>query len=179
MPTLIDYYNTNDDNANNYGNGGANIWEGQTFTASNTYTITSVKLKQYKAGNGGGTFTASIRATSAGLPTGADLCSGTLSAATWTSTTGGDWQEITLGAGALITSGVQYAICVRMSAPDGTNYMNWRLDGSSPTYSGGQRVYSSNSGSTWGSTSTQDCMFENWGNLAPSSSGGLFFGMGI
>jgi hypothetical protein len=73
--SIYEYYNTGDTSvASIYGD----IWDAQTFTPSVAHTITSVKLKLYRIGNGPGTITVGIRATDVdGLPTGSDLCSGT------------------------------------------------------------------------------------------------------
>lgn len=57
---------------------GGTLWMAQTFTATSTHTITSVRLKLYREGTPGD-ITLSIRATdSNGLPSGPDLASGSL-----------------------------------------------------------------------------------------------------
>ena len=73
--SVYEYYNTSDTSvASIWGD----IWDAQTFTPSVAHTVTSVKLRLYRIGNGPGNITVGIRATDVdGLPTGSDLCSGT------------------------------------------------------------------------------------------------------
>lgn len=155
---LKDSYNTNDDSARSiYGSN----WEAQTFTPASSYSIGSVKLKLYKSGNPG-TFTVSIRATSSGEPTGNDLASGTTDADTLTTDSSGEWREITFGSSYSLNNGTQYAIVCRATSGNSSNRTYWRGDSSSPTYSGGTLVISSNSGSSWTVASTYDLMFETY-----------------
>jgi hypothetical protein len=159
-PHMYEYYNTGDDNhVWLYGS----TWVAQTFTPSVAHTITSVKLKLFRVGSPG-TVTVSIRATSGGQPTGSNLCSGTTSGDTLTTSAPGEWREITLGSGYGLSAGTTYAIVVRATSGDGSNYVWWRVDGSSPTYGGGMYLLSSDSGSSWTSGASYDLMFEEWGN---------------
>ena len=161
MATLYEYYNTNNDQSGDiYGV----LWKAQTFTPATAHTITSVKLKLYRVGSPG-TITVGIRATSSGKPTGNDLCSGTYDGNSITTNIAGAWYEITFGAGYNLSAGTVYAIVVRATSANGsTSYVEWRMDGSSSTYSGGQYYSSGDSGSTWDGTSSYDFMFEDWGN---------------
>lgn len=160
---LYQYYNTGADGVNEillaYGD-----WVGQTFTTGGAYNITSVKLLVYRRGLPGNV-TVGIRATNAttGLPTGNDLCNTTINGNNLTATPGDEWREITLGTGYNLSATTKYAIVVRVPGGSPRNTIGWRYDGSSPTYSGGSEVYSLNSGSTWASTPSRDCMFETWG----------------
>jgi head-tail adaptor len=155
--TKYENYITGDDREYH---GTGSTWSMQTFTVSTAHTITSVKLKLYRVGSGGGTMTVSIRATSAGLPTGGDLCSGTINGGSLTTDTSGDWYEITFGEGTPLSTS-QYAICVR-SAGDSSNYPAWRVD-TAGSYTGGTEGYSLNAGSSWTARSANDYMFEEWG----------------
>lgn len=159
--SIYEYYNTGDDNhVWLYGS----YWVAQTFTPSVTHTITSVKLKLFRNGLPG-TITVSIRATSGGQPTGTDLCSGTTNGDTLTTSAPGVWREIALGSGYGLSAGTTYAIVIRATSGDSSNYVLWRVDGSSPTYGGGMYLLSSNSGSSWTSGASYDLMFEEWGNV--------------
>ena len=162
--TLYEYHNTGDNSAGSFW---GNVWYAQTFTVGATsHTVTSVKLKLARKGSPG-IVTVSIRATSGLLPTGADLTSGTIngnSLISWTS--GSAWYEIALTSYAL-SANTKYAIVVRAPNGDSNNCLFWRTGGSSPTYAGGNFVYSTNGGGSWGS-STSDQMFEVWGNPPPS-----------
>jgi hypothetical protein len=116
----------------------------------------------YRVGSPG-TVTVSIRATSGGLPVGGDLCSGTIDGNTLTTDTAGAVYEISLGDGAVLNAGVQYAIVVR--APSGDYSNEVEIKGSGDTYPRGTGVYSTDSGSTWGKQSSYDLYFEDWGIL--------------
>lgn len=161
LTTKYEYYDTGDDAA---GAVQGLQWSGQTFTPSIAHTITSVKLLVYRSGlpHLG---TVSIRATdpSTGRPTGGDLCSGTTDGDTLTTDTAGEWREITLGSGTPLAAGTKYAIVFRVLDPAWLASIYWRVDETSPTYAGGEAVYSGNAGSTWSSISGTDYMFEEWG----------------
>lgn len=163
MSTLYEKYNTGDDSSKGFY--GA-LWKCQTFTPSVTHTVTSVKLYMARRNTDSeGTITVSIRATSAGNPTGADLCSGTYDGATLPVQTAWAWITFDLGAGTLLTADTMYAIVWRCPTTGSTEYMIARGDGSSPAYAGGTYGASSNSGSTW-ATEAFDALFEEWGDAA-------------
>jgi len=163
MPIIREKYNTGDDN-----NNGGYIDDtlpdrkiAQTFLAEYNYTIYSVKLKLFRTATPGD-ITISIKATAAGLPTGADLCSGTLHADSITTFSGGDWYEITLGSGTSIVVGTTYAIVMsRVSVFDVGDRVTWRTEfnGGGASYTGGSIAYA-NDGSTWTAQLTRDAMFE-------------------
>lgn len=158
MATLKDYFNTGDNNGNSIL---GSTWCAQTFTASSSYTIGSVKLKLWKAGSPG-TFTVSIRAVDgSNHPTGSDLASGTINGNDLGASTGA-FVEISLTSYAL-TSGTSYAIVCRATGGSAGNYVAWR-DATGDSYAGGSADYSTNSGSSWDKTpiSGEDFMFETY-----------------
>ncbi|GEM_PF-282338 len=156
--TLHEYYNTGDDTAHSfYGV----YWDAQTFTPQVTHQIASVKLLLYRTGNPG-TVTVSIRATSGGLPTGADLASGTTNGNTLPDTSPGEWHTITFTTPITLTAGTMYAIVVRVPSGSTTNRLHWRFDSTSATYPRGTKCRSSDSGSSWTSDTTHDFMFEEY-----------------
>jgi hypothetical protein len=157
--SMYEHYNTGDDGA-----GGAygSLWAAQTFTPSADHTITSVKLMLFRNGSPG-TVTVSIRATSGGQPTSSNLCSGTTDGDTLPIGSPYEWREITLGSGYGLSAGTPYAIVVRATGGDASNYVCWRAD-STPTYGGGMLLLSSNSGTNWTSAAGYDLMFEEWGD---------------
>ena len=170
MATLHEYYNTGD-NVDWYNIGNASQWPGQSFTPQTQFTITSVKLKLLKSGSPG-IFTVHITATDgSGLPTGSDLASGTYDGDTLTGSAA--WYEITLGAGATLTSGTKYALYISCPTASAGNVIIWRGDNSSPTYTRGSALSSENSGSSWANYSNIDTMFETWGqfNFTPPATG--------
>lgn len=159
MSILYERYNTGDD-----GGGGFHdvTWYGQTFTPAIAHKITSVKLKLYRGGLPG-IITVSIRTTDENdHPTGEDLCSGTTDGDTLPGSPG-EWREITLGDGCNLDADTKYAIVIRALTGDASNIAYSRQDQSSPTYDGGCRENSGNSGSTWTSRTDRDLMFEDWG----------------
>lgn len=134
-------------------------WVAMNFTASESYTITSVKLNLFKTGTPG-TLTVSIRNTTADVPSGGDLASGTFNANDLLASPG-QYEEITLGAGYSLVSGTKYAIVCRCVAAS----VYW---GRGLTYPGGGRCTSANAGVNWGAESVVKMNFETWGT--PSSS---------
>lgn len=168
MSTRYEYYITGDASIGNlYGA----RWAAQTFTPTVAHKITSVKLLLYR-NNNPGTVTVSIRATSAGLPTGGDLASGTTDGNTLPTASPYEWREITLGSGCAVNAGTKYAIVVRATAGDASNNLYWRANSNTGAYSGGQMEFSIDSGGSWPyPTPTGDYMFEDWGDpLAVSGS---------
>lgn len=155
--TLEQYYDTGDDSYSNVR--GAN-WVAQTFTTSGAFTITKVSLLVYRV-DSPGTVVVSIRATSSGYPTGADLCSGTFNGNDLTTDTAGEWAEAVFSSPAALSASTQYAIIIR-AVDAGAAYVRWRRDFSSPTYSGGLLLASTNSGVSFTAYSSGDQMFRTY-----------------
>jgi hypothetical protein len=132
-------------------------FDGQTFSPALSHTITSVKLYLNKSPGTTGTLTVSIRTTSGGLPTGADLCSGTYNIGSIASNTWG-WYEITFGAGTPLTAGTPYAIVNKSLDISG----DLRVAASSAGYASGSMVYYF--GGSWNNNDPFDLYFEDWGN---------------
>lgn len=131
-------------------------WVAQTFTASKNYTIDNVKLSISRQGSPG-TLTVSIKATSAGLPTGADLTSGTINGNSLD--TSAAWVEINLTDYAL-SSGTKYAIVCRATSGDASNKVIWAATNPGG-YANGDTCESGDSGSSWGAN-TLDSLFETY-----------------
>jgi hypothetical protein len=93
-------------------------WFAAIFTASATYTLGGLVISGGHSSSGK-TATASIRATSANLPTGPDLDVGTVSGHDWWANT-----YFTGFSGMTINSGTTYAICVRSTGSWGFDYKN-------------------------------------------------------
>jgi len=165
MSIRYDYYNTGDTGANGLDD---ERWIANTFTVSEAFVIESVKLKLARSvAQAPGTITVSIRATSAGVPSGNDLVSGTTDGDTLTTDAEGEWREITFTAQRSLSAGVQCAIVIRCAAPEvGGDYpLKWRADTTAPAYADGNYCYSNNSGATWTLVGTDnDGMFECWGS---------------
>jgi hypothetical protein len=139
-------------------------WYAQTFTPAATHTIGTVTLNLYRSGNPG-TVYVGIRATSAGKPTGADLCLATLPQesiqlyAPYASATFAFSSPVSL------TSGTVYAIVVRAPAGNGTNYVGWAGDQSAPAYAGGSLITGIDYGTfeVWTIDTATDMYFDEWG----------------
>jgi hypothetical protein len=154
-PQIFEYYNAGGDSWRQIH--GFN-WSAQTFTPSTSHTITSVKILASKGGNPG-TVTVGIRATSGGNPTSGDLCSGTINGNTFN----GSWEEISLSGSCGLSAGTKYAIVVRAPGGDIWNWISWKNETTSATYSGGNYTISTNGGSGWSEDISRDFMFEEWG----------------
>ena len=136
-------------------------WKAQTFTPDTDHTIGSVVLLLLKTGSPT-TITVYIYGTTTGKPSGASLCSGTTDGNTLPTGSPYEWRTITLGSGTALTAAIQYAIVVKSAAGASSNRTDWRVDQSSPTYSGGVSLYSHNSGTDWTIVSSVDFLFEEW-----------------
>ena len=130
-------------------------WAGQTFVPAVTGPVTEVDLNLFCSGCTGTTpnLTVSLRATSGGLPTGADLASATIPG--FNSGSGGFFAA-NFASPPTLTAGTQYAIVFRaVSNPSaGTYAYVCSCSPNSNPYANGLRVTSANSGSTWAADTT-------------------------
>src|SRR5206468_1901910 len=121
--------------------------------------------------------TLSVRATSAGLPTGADLATVTVPGSAFAS---GATTTFTasFGSPATLTSGTQYALILRpVSAPAGSGYF-W-IRSSPSTYASGSRVLSADSGSTWSADATRDYNFKVYVDTGFAAAGDFTSGVKV
>jgi hypothetical protein len=165
MSTLYENFNTGDDDA--FNSGGIATQLAQTFTPSDSHTITSVKLRLFKnVGENPGTITVKIYATDGSShPTGAALATGTFDGNTLPTTTG-TLSEITLGAGAILSASTEYAIVMYAA---GAQVANWRFN-TSGGYAGGAIYVSVDSGANWlDNFDDSDFMFEEYGDPAAAN----------
>lgn len=132
-------------------------WYAQTFKPSVTHDINQVRIKAFREG-APGQITVSIRATTAGKPSGADIVSGTRDADDFTTVSPGEWYEINI-VPTTLTAGVTYAIVIRTAGADTNNDVLWRTDVTSPAYADGSAYVSSDTGATW-TIQGADNMFE-------------------
>lgn len=160
-----DYYKTNDDEIVGITN--PNDYCGQSFTASSTYYVTSVKIKCLRLNNPGN-ITIELKATDEdGLPTGPVLATLTVADTTVPSYPSVAWVRFQFDSPVQITSGTKYTVYMRCASPSATKYIHIRTDKSSPTYTGGNLISSSDSGSNWSNTTAIDLMFAICGQAAP------------
>jgi hypothetical protein len=153
---------------------GTPAWTGQTFIPSFTGAASQAEIQLFCSGCGATppNLTLSIRATSGGLPTGADLASATVPGSTFAAGTIASYTA-TFGAPPTLTGGTQYALILRpVSAPAGSGYFWIRASPSS--YANGQRVLSPDSGGSWSADSTRDYNFKVYGPGSTFISPGTF-----
>lgn len=153
-------------------------WNAMTFTPAINHIATSVKVKLLRyASSVPGILTAWLLATSGGAPTGSALATGTCPAITAnaiTTTSPGEWIEITFAAGALMLLGTVYGLALKSSTDDTSKPIYWRIDNSASAYTGGRKYTSSDQGATWDAGgSGEDFMFEIWGDPQGSGEGGV------
>jgi len=167
--TLHERYNVGDVSAPSIYD---HYWRGQTFLVgfdgiNENHNITSIKLKLFRHTAGTGTFYVSIKAVDgAGKPTGSDLSTGTYLVEDLTEDGDGEWYEISMSSYELQAS-TEYAIIVNNKNNTSADSIWWKLDNSSPIYSGGKGLYSNTSGTSWFTPyTTYDFMFEVWGEAA-------------
>lgn len=133
---------------NTFNSGVTTNWFGQTITIPAGLSLIN-KITWYLSFGSSRTYTLHIRNVSAGLPTGADLATGT-----FTGLSAGSEVSIILSTPLTVTSTNQYALLFSIDTTNTSiNYST------ADTYSGGARIASSDSGATW-ATSTGDMYFK-------------------
>ncbi len=153
-------------------------WGGQTFTPSVTGQMTRVDINLFCSGCTGTTpnLTLSLRATSGGLPTGADLATATI---TGFNNGASAYYTATFGTPPTLTAGTQYALAIRPTAnPSPGTYALTRsgtATAGADVYAGGARVAGATSGTVWsipltGGVST-DAGFKVYMNTGFAASG--------
>src|SRR5579859_4210337 len=127
-------------------------WGGQTFTPSVTGRLTRADINLFCSGCTGTTpnLTLSVRATSAGLPTGADIASTTF---TGFSSGAAVFYTANFSSPPTLTAGTQYAIVIRPTANPSPGIYALTRSGTSTlgsnVYPGGTRVSGATSGTVW------------------------------
>jgi len=146
-------------------------WTGQTFIAGVSGLLVKADGQIFCNGCGATPpdLTLSVRATAAGLPTGADLATATILGAQFASGSTVLFTG-TFGTPLSITSGTQYALILRpVSVPAGSGYF-W-IRSSPSTYANGSRVLSADSGGTWSADTTRDFNFRTYVQTGYAASG--------
>src|SRR5437588_9991908 len=127
-------------------------WTGQTFIPAITATLVKVEVHLFCSGCTGTTpnLTLSVRATSAGLPTGADLATATVAGF---SSGAAVFYTASFSSPPTLTAGTQYALVIRPTAnpSPGTYALTRRGTATlgSDVYPGGTRVSGATSGTVW------------------------------
>lgn len=130
-------------------------WEAQTFTVNIAHDVEVIEIKCRRVGSPGN-ITIGIRATAAGLPTGADLTSVTFDGNALPTS---DLWIVRYVTAYSLSAATKYAPVIRAPDGDASNYLVWRSDGTAPGYAGGARCHSANSGGDWAEDVNNDFMF--------------------
>jgi len=149
-----------------YNNDTQVILVAQVFQATGTYLLRKLKLKlDHTSAGYPDSMTVSIRATSAGVPTGPNLVtSAPVSTASVPEDPSSDWIEFDLGADYNIVMGTSYAIVLEVS-DTGAEWewaIGWRT--SNNGYDGGDYFQKTDENPWYNSSGSGFyCLFENWG----------------
>lgn len=138
------------------GNSGVGVtvttWGGQTFTPATSGVLTRADINLFCSGCTGTTpaLTLSVRATSGGLPTGADLATATI---TGFSSGAAVFYTANFSPAPSLTAGTQYALVIRPTANPSAGTYALTRSGTATTgadvYAGGTRVAGATSGTVW------------------------------
>lgn len=136
-------------------------WWAQSFTPAATHVLRRFILKFDKAGSPG-ILTASLRATTAGKPSGSDLAVATKDLDAFTFQSGGNWIYLDMVTPySSVVAATVYAIVCRTAGADTSNDGLWQADITSPAYAGGSIISSSDAGVSWNAPDTTvDTMFK-------------------
>jgi len=154
----VDYYTDNWGGSLDFS--GVN-WKAQTWTATDNYDISAIRIGFLRQGDGGGDCTVSIRATTGGVPTGPDLAViSPFAGGDITTMVTGEVREFSLVTPLSVTNGTVYAVVIR--SPAATIYdrllLNAEIAGTG--YAAGQRYDSADSGSSWSPVASTEILFE-------------------
>ena len=158
-------YESYDDTPDSYMNPYGASWYAQTFTVGNTganenFNLTSIKLFAHRYGTPG-TITVAIKATTAGLPSGEDISTGTFDGDTLGDSVA-EWFEVTMSSVEL-SADTKYALIVKCLAGDWNATINWQIVYGGGTYTGGNEQATDDSGANWTEYDGYDFNFEVWG----------------
>ena len=131
-------------------------WRGQTFTTTDSFVLGAIAISGKKSGSPGD-MNVSIMETSGGLPIGSDLTTGTIPEGILPTVSNFISANLTPY---LLAASTQYAIVWAVPSGGGGNKFAIDLDISSPPLTGGARLISSDSGSSWSSVDSQDTLFK-------------------
>jgi len=164
--TLDQYYNSGGDTEETFGTSAGAKWASQTFTPTAGNILDFAKFQIYRTG-AAHDVTVDLKATDVnGKPTGSALTTATISAASIG--TSWSWAVATFTEYEM-TADTKYALVLHCNACTNSEYINWNTDESSPTYTGGNTGWSTDSGSTWTMYDSIDSMFETWTHSAAAA----------
>ncbi len=135
---------------------GGTTWYAQTFTIrSSGFWCDTISLYAGKDGSAGALDIKIQEVDGSNKPDGTDLATGSTG-------TGGtpDFVDITLNKTLFLSANTTYAIVMDPNFSDVDNHWTLWFDGSSPTYTGGNYLKSTNSGSAWTADTAKDFLFK-------------------
>ena len=138
---------------------GVNV-AGQGFmTGLMSAPLEYVTLQLYRTGSPGNISLYIVEADDEGKPTGSWLSESAVDGNSITSDGGGQYVRFNLSPKAVLDKNTPYVVVIYAANGSGGNCVNWKVNASSPTYSGGSVVNSSDGGSTWTVDPTKDAYF--------------------
>jgi len=154
-------------------------WVAQTFkTLDLPINVTSIKFLGRRVTGSPGDVTISIRAQSGNLPTGGDLCYGTVDGTEWN--TGATLRTFPMTSpSTILQPNTSYAIVLRSPGGDGSNYIQTMYLEAGDRYDDGIKSISTYSGINWTADGSvhQDYPFEIWGEYPVTYPYGLTDGV--
>lgn len=142
---------------------------GQTFSHSDTFSITNVKIYAYSVGSPGDAVLEVFAVDGSDFPTGSALASKQLTSASFGSGVGNSsWVDFIFDTPAELTGTTTYAIVLKGLSPitQNTDTYEWWYDSAGATYANGRLIFSTDSGSSWSEQVDRDRGFEVWGDDA-------------
>ena len=134
----------------------------EIFTASENYTLDSIKIKAFKYSTPTGNIDLYLDGISGGKPDNTPISSGTYDVSLLGGTPG-TWITIPMLSCNLV-AGTQYAIVAKLpTGTYGSSDLAWRVK--TGLGAAGGYIYSNNGGSTWTANTDEDLMFETYGTL--------------
>ena len=153
-----EWYDVGDDSSNIFW---TSEWAAQTFTPRNAINITAISIKVFRTGSPGTLYVSIVKTDALGLPTSAEVSSGTIDANTFSSSSPGTWKNITMTEATLSKDKI-YAIVLHIGGGV-ADWVAWRCDRSSASYPRGLYAESGDAGISWISYSDSDFMFIVYG----------------
>jgi hypothetical protein len=143
---------------------GATTWLSQVFTPSQSGLLSKVdlRIRRQVADDSSGDVTVEIRDTSAGAPGSTVLATTSLLSTAFP--TGIQTVTFTFATPTVITAGTQYAIVAHRGGTADTDSYDWYREnnGATDDYAGGAGYQSTDSGTTWPTTLTNDLRFNQY-----------------
>jgi hypothetical protein len=138
---------------------GVNNFDAQSFmTGGMSVPLEYINLKLYRVGSPGNISAYIYECDDDGKPTGDGMTYATIDGNALTTDTAGAVARFNISPIVLDTN-MQYAVILTATSGNGSDYVCWKVDSSSPSYSGGTVVTSTDGGSTWTVDATKDAYF--------------------